>query len=181
MHFLSSISYIWILLCKVILWTHTHNTQTFTQHDDVIKWKHFLCYWPFVWGIHRSPANSPHKGQWHGALTFLWSVPWINGCVNNREAGVLTRDHAHYDVIVMTLHRLDNIRHIRNLTAMNQWVVRSCTFISFWFVHHHYWHCCHQKYSSINFNLHRNNLFKKYVFQRGELIRLYCTGIRPCK
>ena len=22
-------------------------------HDDVIKWKHFPHYWPFVWGIHR--------------------------------------------------------------------------------------------------------------------------------
>ena len=22
-------------------------------HDDVIKWKHFPRYWPFVWGIHR--------------------------------------------------------------------------------------------------------------------------------
>ena len=33
--------------------------------DDVIKWKHFPCYWPFVRGIHRSPVNSPqHKGQW---------------------------------------------------------------------------------------------------------------------
>ena len=30
-------------------------------HDDVIKWKHFPRYWPFVWGIHRSPVNSPHK------------------------------------------------------------------------------------------------------------------------
>ena len=27
-------------------------------HDDVIKWKHFLCYWPFVRGIHQSPVNS---------------------------------------------------------------------------------------------------------------------------
>ena len=25
-------------------------------HDDVIKWKHFPCYWPFVRGIHRSPV-----------------------------------------------------------------------------------------------------------------------------
>ena len=33
------------------------------SHDDVIKWKHFPCYWPFVQGIHRSPVNSPHKGQ----------------------------------------------------------------------------------------------------------------------
>ena len=27
-------------------------------HDDVMKWKHFLHYWPFVRGIHRSPVNS---------------------------------------------------------------------------------------------------------------------------
>ena len=32
---------------------------------------------------------------------FLWSAPWINGWVNNREAGYLRRHHAHYDVIVM--------------------------------------------------------------------------------
>ena len=32
---------------------------------------------------------------------FLWSVPWINSCVNNRKAGDLRRQHAHYDVIVM--------------------------------------------------------------------------------
>ena len=28
------------------------------SHDDVIKWKHFPCYWTFVWGIHRSSVNS---------------------------------------------------------------------------------------------------------------------------
>ena len=39
-------------------------------HDDVIKWKHFPRCWPFVGGIHRSPVNSPHKGQWRGALMF---------------------------------------------------------------------------------------------------------------
>ena len=43
---------------------------SFTAHDDVIKWKHFACYWPFVRGIHRSPANSPHKGHWREALMF---------------------------------------------------------------------------------------------------------------
>ena len=32
---------------------------------------------------------------------FLWSVPWINGWVNNREPGDLRRHRAHYDVIVM--------------------------------------------------------------------------------
>ena len=38
--------------------------------DDVVKWKHFPRYWPFVRGIHRSPMNSSHKGQCHGALIF---------------------------------------------------------------------------------------------------------------
>ena len=32
---------------------------------------------------------------------FLWSAPWISGWVNNREAGELGRQRAHYDVIVM--------------------------------------------------------------------------------
>ena len=34
----------------------------------------FSRYWHFVRGIHRSPVNSPHKGQWRGALIFFWSV-----------------------------------------------------------------------------------------------------------
>ena len=44
--------------------------QTSSLHDDVIKWKHLPRYWPFVGGIHQSPVNSPHKGQWRGALMF---------------------------------------------------------------------------------------------------------------
>ena len=27
-------------------------------YDDVIKWKHFPRYWPFLLGIHQSPVNS---------------------------------------------------------------------------------------------------------------------------
>ena len=49
-------------------------------HDDDIKWKYFPHYWPFVRGIHRSPVNSPHKGQWRGALMFSLTCAWINGC-----------------------------------------------------------------------------------------------------
>ena len=56
-------------------------------HDDVIKWKHFPRNWPFVRGIHRSPVNSPHKGHWRGALVLSLICVWINGWVNNREAG----------------------------------------------------------------------------------------------
>ena len=72
-----------------------------TRHDDVIKWKHFPRYWPFVRGIHRSPVNSPHKGQWRGALMFSLIWVWINGWIYNHEAGDLRRYRAHYDVTVM--------------------------------------------------------------------------------
>ena len=73
----------------------------FLCHDDVIKWKPFPRYWPFVRGIHRLPVNSPHNGHWRGTLMFSLICAWINGSVNNREAGDLRRHRAHYDVIVM--------------------------------------------------------------------------------
>ena len=57
----------WLWLSMKSIWTtvgcHTANSPLNTLHDDVIKWKHFQHYWPFVRGIHRSPVNSPHKGQ----------------------------------------------------------------------------------------------------------------------
>ena len=71
------------------------------MHDDVIKWKHFSRYWPFVWGIQRYPVISPHRGQWRGALMYALICVWINGWVNNPEAGDLRRYRAHYDVIVI--------------------------------------------------------------------------------
>ena len=73
-------------------------------HDDVVKWKHFPRYWPFVRGIHPSPVNSPHEGQWRGALMFS-----LRGWVNNREAGDLRHHQAHFDVIA-TLLQYDSIK-----------------------------------------------------------------------
>ena len=71
------------------------------RHDDVIKRRHFRRYWPFVRGIHRSSVNCPYNGQWRGALMFSLVYGWINGLVNNRDAGDLRRHRAHYDVIVI--------------------------------------------------------------------------------
>ena len=65
------------------------------------KWKHFTRYWPFVWGIHRSPLNSQHNGQWRGALMFSLICSWINCWVNQGEAGDLRRNLSPYDVNVM--------------------------------------------------------------------------------
>ena len=79
-----------------------------TSQDDVIKWKQFPRYWPFVQRIHRWPANSPHKGQWHGAFMFSLICPWINDWVSNREAADLRRHRSHYDVTVMDYHIYQN-------------------------------------------------------------------------
>ena len=86
-------------------------------------WKHFLRYWPFARGIHRSPVNSPHKGQWRGALMFTLICTRINGWVNNCEAGDLRCNRAHHDVIVMNLH--DVIRRMAMIT-------QSCAIWSIW-------------------------------------------------
>ena len=68
-------------------------------HDDVIKRKHFPRYWPFVGKIHRSICLT--KASDAELWCLLWSAPWINGWVNNREAGNLGSHCAYYDVIVM--------------------------------------------------------------------------------
>ena len=48
------------------------------------------------------PLNSAHKGQWRGASMFTLINVWINGWVNNREAGDLRHRRGHYDIIVMS-------------------------------------------------------------------------------
>ena len=58
-----------ILVTEHTILHHQYSTNTMVLldiHDDFIKWKHFPLYWPFV----RLPVNSPHKGQWRGALKF---------------------------------------------------------------------------------------------------------------
>ena len=52
-------------------------------------------------GIHRSPVDSPHKGQWHRALMFSLICARTNGWTNNRDAVDLRRHRAHCDVAIM--------------------------------------------------------------------------------
>ena len=96
--------------------------ETHLSYDDVIKWEHFPRNWPFVRGIHRSPVNAPHKGQWCGALMFYLICVWINDSVNNREAGDLRRYRDHYDVIVMLWSVLEGSSSIKSLQAL-PWII----------------------------------------------------------
>ena len=73
----------------------------FRLHDDVIKWKQFPRYWPFVRGIHRSRWIPRTKASDADLWCFFFIYAWMNGWVNNGEAGDLRRHRAHYDVTVM--------------------------------------------------------------------------------
>ena len=80
-----------------------------TYHGDAIKWKYFPRCWPFARGIYRSPVNSPHKGQWRGALMVSLICAWLNGWENNGEADDLRRHRTLYDVTVMSRKRREII------------------------------------------------------------------------
>ena len=82
-----------------------HQNSCIYNHVDVIKWKYFPRYWPFLRGINRSPVNSPHKDQWRGALMLSLICAWIDGWINNRDAGELRPHRAHYDVTLMMITR----------------------------------------------------------------------------
>ena len=67
-----------------------------------LQMKTFPAILPFARGIHWSPVDSPHKGQWRGALMFSLVWAWTNAWANNRDAGDLRRHGAHYGVTAMT-------------------------------------------------------------------------------
>ena len=87
------------------IWCHTASYITVIRqwlHDDVIKWKkNFRVTGHLCGEFTGPPGNSPHKGQWRGALVFSLICVWINGWVNNRDAGDSKRNRPHYDVSVM--------------------------------------------------------------------------------
>ena len=125
----------WFALCCVWLWfaidQFCPNPQGSYDCPSTMMTSsngNILRHWPFVRGIHRSPLNSPHKGQWRGALMFSLISAWTNGSVNNRDAGDLRRHRAHYDVTVMTSEKLWIIWVNAKPQQMSQKASIFCTF-----------------------------------------------------
>ena len=103
---------------------------TFDDFFAVLVWTNFStnCLFPVVWDVFtlmswwrhqmqtfsallaicagNSPVTGefPHKGQWRGALMFSLIVAWINGWVNNHDAGDLRRNRVPYGVTAMWCH-----------------------------------------------------------------------------
>ena len=62
-------------------------------HYDVIRWKHFPLYWPFV------RETTGHQDS--DALMFYLIRTWTKGWANNRDVGDLRHHRRHYDVTVI--------------------------------------------------------------------------------
>ena len=63
------------------LYLPVHSCKSWWHH----QMETFQGHWPFVRGIHRSPMDSPHKGQWRRASIFFICA-WTNSWANNRDA-----------------------------------------------------------------------------------------------
>ena len=99
----------------------------------------------YSWWRHQIETFSgefPAQSQWREALVFSLIWAWINGWVNNHEAGDLRRHRAHYDVTVMFLRKDAACWQIMVLQIQhpkpNIWFgVLNATAIIF--VSHYYW------------------------------------------
>ena len=112
--------------------------------------KHFLCYWPFVRGIHRSLVDTPHKGQWHRALMFSLICAWTNGWANNRDTIMLIIKKKWVTEFRSPIYRNNSLRPTDasvNLHWLRQWLVA-------WPAPSHY---LNQRWNIVNWTL-RNKL-----------------------
>ena len=137
-------------------------------HGDVIKWKHFPRYWPFLRGIHRTPVNSPHKGQWRGALMLSLICTWIHSWVNNCKAGDLRRHSDHYDVSVVYMVPRGSIR--RNIPQLLRkiWKLMIWYPTTFW----HFFTFCKSKLRLQNPNNIRNKPPLFYIDHQTMPLRM---------
>ena len=99
----------WLHKLNYPTWDNMHIIRENIEKIQKLKftsWRHqmetFSALLAICAGNSLVTVNSPHKGQWRGALMFSLICTWINRWGNNRDAGDLRRNRTHYDVIVMT-------------------------------------------------------------------------------
>ena len=97
------------------IWFREQMTRKFYNFGEVFRslltscllagWRHqmetFSTLLAFCVGNSPVTVNSPLKGQWREVLIYSFIYAWMNGWVNNRDAGDLRRHRTHRDVIVM--------------------------------------------------------------------------------
>ena len=110
------------------LWSHVANwpLKHSATHDVIKTFSESLAC---VLGIRQWPVNSPHKGQWSGALMFSLICAWINGWVNNHQADDSRRHRAHYDATVMKYLPYRNAGYITNSLLFRHEIYRCVIYI----------------------------------------------------
>ena len=87
------------LQCNIIFCCQMQEIMMTSSNGNIFRVTGHLCG-EFI-GEFIDPRWIPHKGQWRGTLMFSLICVWINGWVNNGEAGDLRRYRAHYEAPVM--------------------------------------------------------------------------------
>ena len=80
------------LVCFILLWLYC---QILADRHQMGTFSALLA---LCEGNSPVTVNSPHTGQWRGALMFSLICAWTSGWVNNRDTGDLTGHWDHYDV-----------------------------------------------------------------------------------
>ena len=96
------------VFCLVPSWLYHEFSAV---HDDVIKWKPFLCYWPLrgkFTGHRQIPLTKTNGAE---LWCFLLICAGINSWVNDRDAGDLRRHRAQYDVTVISHDVFTHMHH----------------------------------------------------------------------
>ena len=75
--------------------------------------------------LDRSLVDSPHKGQWRGALMFFWSAPEKNGWANHRDAGDLRHHRAHHDWCIEVILSLVGWFTKNTAVRLFKWIKRN--------------------------------------------------------
>ena len=107
----------------------------FLKYHNFTKWKHF----------HRSPVDSPHKGQWPWALILSIACAWTNGWANNRDTGNLRCHHAHYDTAVMILLHINKLHLTSSYTYSLYSIISTWMFNVFPYCGNHFYFCTFQR------------------------------------
>ena len=81
---LYSIIYPWSMI-MLTLQMVTCNTLPQSVQDGIIKWKHFLCDWPFVMGIHWIPLTMPRNTK---LSCLLKGIGKINGTLSQQNTTI---------------------------------------------------------------------------------------------
>ena len=100
-----------IIWPRIRIWIIVKHIEKYdVRRKNVSWWRHqmetFSALLAICAGNSPVPDEFPHKGQRRRALMFSLIFAWINGWVNNREAGYFRRYRAHYDVIVMLIQSI---------------------------------------------------------------------------